>query len=137
MIQFLSLSFFFFKQKTAYEIMPSLVGSEMCIRDRINITSVSQNPFGFSSGTQEGLGSGFIITSHGYILTNNHVVEGATKITVMLKDGREFRGQVVGTDSTSDIAVVKISGCLLYTVELGDSSALTVGQKVIAIGNPY
>jgi len=104
---------------------------------QINITSVSQNPFGFSSGTQEGLGSGFIITSHGYILTNNHVVEGATKITVMLKDGREFRGQVVGTDSTSDIAVVKISGTNLPTVELGDSSALTVGQKVIAIGNPY
>jgi len=104
---------------------------------QINITSVSQNPFGFSSGTQEGLGSGFIITSDGYILTNNHVVEGATKITVMLKDGREFSGQVVGTDATSDVAVVKIKGTNLPTVQLGDSSALTVGQKVIAIGNPY
>src|SRR5450756_1917888 len=104
---------------------------------QINITSVSQNPFGFSSGTQEGLGSGFIITSDGYVLTNNHVVENATKITVMLKDGREFSGQVVGTDATSDIAVVKISGTNLPPVELGDSSALTVGQKVIAIGNPY
>ena len=104
---------------------------------QINITSVSQNPFGFSSGTQEGLGSGFIITSDGYVLTNNHVVENATKITVMLKDGREFRGQVVGTDTTSDVAVVKISGTNLPTVELGDSSTLTVGQKVIAIGNPY
>ena len=104
---------------------------------QINITSVSQNPFGFSSGTQEGLGSGFIITSDGYVLTNNHVVENATKITVVLKDGREFRGQVVGTDSTSDVAVVKINGTNLPTVELGDSSTLTVGQKVIAIGNPY
>ena len=105
---------------------------------QINITSVSQNPFGFSSGgTQEGLGSGFIITSDGYVLTNNHVVENATKITVMLKDGREFSGQVVGTDTTSDVAVVKISGTNLPTVELGDSSTLTVGQKVIAIGNPY
>jgi serine protease Do len=104
---------------------------------QINITSVSQNPFGFSYGQQEGLGSGFIITSDGYVLTNNHVVENATKITVVLKDGREFRGQVVGTDSTSDVAVVKISGTNLPTVELGDSSALTVGQKVIAIGNPY
>jgi len=104
---------------------------------QINITSVSQNPFGLSSGTQEGLGSGFIITSDGYILTNNHVVEGATKITVMLKDGREFSGQVVGTDTTSDVAVVKIKGTNLPTVQLGDSSALTVGQKVIAIGNPY
>ncbi|HWQ21187.1 MAG TPA: trypsin-like peptidase domain-containing protein, partial [Clostridia bacterium] len=104
---------------------------------QINITSVSQNPFGFSSGTQEGLGSGFIITSDGYVLTNNHVVENATKITVVLKDGREFRGQVVGTDATSDVAVVKISGTNLPTVELGDSSTLTVGQRVIAIGNPY
>jgi len=104
---------------------------------QINITSVSLNPFGFSSGQQEGLGSGFIITSDGYVLTNNHVVTNATKITVMLKDGREFRGQVVGTDSTSDVAVVKISGTNLPTVQLGDSSTLTVGQKVIAIGNPY
>ncbi|MBA4364592.1 MAG: serine protease [Coprothermobacter sp.] len=104
---------------------------------QINITSVSQNPFGFSSGQQDGLGSGFIITSDGYVLTNNHVVENATKITVMLKDGREFRGQVVGTDATSDVAVVKISGTNLPMVQLGDSSMLTVGQKVIAIGNPY
>jgi serine protease Do len=103
---------------------------------QINITSVSQNPFGFS-GQQDGLGSGFIITSDGYVLTNNHVVENATKITVMLKDGREFRGQVVGTDATSDVAVVKITGTNLPTVQLGDSSLLTVGQKVIAIGNPY
>lgn len=104
---------------------------------QINITSVSQNPFGFGSSEQQGLGSGFIITSDGYVLTNNHVVEGATKITVMLKDGREFNGQVVGTDATSDVAVVKINGTNLPTVQLSDSSQLTVGQKVIAIGNPY
>jgi S1-C subfamily serine protease len=104
---------------------------------QINTTSVSQNPYWFSTSQQEGLGSGFIITSDGYVLTNNHVVENATKITVMLKDGREFRGQVVGTDTTSDVAVVKISGTNLPTVQLGDSSSLTVGQRVIAIGNPY
>jgi len=104
---------------------------------QINITSVGQNPFGFGTFEQQGLGSGFIITPDGYVLTNNHVVEGATKITVMLKDGREFSGQVVGTDATSDVAVVKINGTNLPTVQLGDSSQLTVGQKVIAIGNPY
>ncbi|MGB9666001.1 MAG: S1C family serine protease [Candidatus Cryosericum sp.] len=104
---------------------------------QINITSVSQNPFGFGSYEQQGLGSGFIITPDGYILTNNHVVESATKITVTLKDGRDFSGQVVGTDATSDVAVVKINGSNLPTVQLGDSSQLTVGQKVIAIGNPY
>lgn len=103
---------------------------------QINITAVSQNPF-FGSSEQQGLGSGFIITPDGYVLTNNHVVEGATRITVMLKDGREFNGQVVGTDTTSDVAVVKISGTNLPIVQLGDSSQLTVGQKVIAIGNPY
>jgi len=104
---------------------------------QINITAVTQSPFGFGAYEQPGLGSGFIITPDGYVLTNNHVVEGATKITVVLKDGRAFSGQVVGADSTSDIAVVKITGTNLPTVQLGDSSQLTVGQKVIAIGNPY
>jgi len=104
---------------------------------QINITAVAQSPWGFPLGEQEGLGSGFIITSDGYILTNNHVVEGATKITVVLKDGREFPGTVVGTDATSDVAVVKINGTNLPTIAMGDSSVLSVGQKVIAIGNPY
>ncbi len=104
---------------------------------QINVTAISQSPFGFGSYEQPGLGSGFIITPDGYVLTNNHVVEGATKITVVLKDGRDFIGQVVGTDATSDVAVVKINGTNLPTVQLGDSSQLTVGQKVIAIGNPY
>ena len=104
---------------------------------QINITAVAQSPWGFPLGEQQGLGSGFIITPDGYVLTNNHVVEGATKITVVLKDGREFPGTVVGTDATSDVAVVKISGTNLPTIALGDSSELSVGQKVIAIGNPY
>lgn len=104
---------------------------------QINTTSIAQSPFWFSAGEQEGIGSGFIVTSDGYVLTNNHVVENATKITVTLKDGREFSGRVVGTDSTSDVAVVKIAGTNLPTIQLGDSSTLSVGQKVIAIGNPY
>lgn len=109
---------------------------------QINTTSVStvDLPYWFGgqqSQQEEGIGSGFIITPNGYILTNNHVIENATKITVTLKDGREFSGKVVGSDSLSDVAVVKINGTNLPTVALGDSSNLVVGQKVIAIGNPY
>jgi len=109
---------------------------------QINTTSVSSTNLpswfgGQQSQQEEGIGSGFIITSNGYILTNNHVIENATKITVTLKDGREFSGKVIGTDSLSDVAVVKINGFNLPTIRLGDSSKLAVGQKVIAIGNPY
>jgi serine protease Do len=104
---------------------------------RINVTATAQDPFWMIPSQETGIGSGFIITSDGYVLTNNHVVQDATTITVTLKDGREFRGQVVGTDPLSDVAVVKISGANLPTIQLGDSSRLTVGQKVIAIGNPY
>jgi S1-C subfamily serine protease len=104
---------------------------------RINVTATAQDPFWMVPSQETGIGSGFIITSDGYVLTNNHVVQDATTITVTLKDGREFRGQVVGTDPLSDVAVVKISGANLPTIQLGDSSRLTVGQKVIAIGNPY
>jgi serine protease Do len=104
---------------------------------RIDVTATSQNSVAPSSAPQEGLGSGFLVTPDGYILTNNHVVAGAAKITVILKDGREFSGQVVGTDPISDVALVKIKGSNFPTVQLGDSTTLTIGQEVIAIGNPY
>ena len=104
---------------------------------QINIISASQNPTDSSAVPQEVLGSGFLVTADGYILTNNHVVTGATKISVILKDGREFSAQVVGTDPISDVAVIKIEGTNLPSVQMGDSALLTVGQEVIAIGNPY
>jgi len=86
---------------------------------------------------QKGTGSGFIINQEGYILTNEHVVHKADKIKVSLPDGREFDGKVVGSDVTTDMAIVKIQADHLPTVTLGDSDELRVGEIVIAIGNPY
>lgn len=84
------------------------------------------------------LGSGFIINKSGYILTNNHVVEDAEKILVTLKDGRQFAARVVGADSKSDIALLKIdSGHDLPVAPLGDSDNVKVGEWVMAIGNPF
>lgn len=85
---------------------------------------------------QRGNGSGFIINSNGEILTNAHVVDGADRVTVTLKDGRNFDGQVLGEDPVTDVAVIKIDADNLPTVPLGDSDAVQPGEAVIAIGNP-
>ncbi len=85
---------------------------------------------------QEGSGSGIIISDDGYILTNNHVVEKATKVTVGLSDKRTFTAKVIGTDPLTDLAVIKIDARNLPVAYLGDSDNLKVGQWVMAIGNP-
>ena len=86
---------------------------------------------------QRAAGSGFIITKDGYILTNNHVVADADKITVRLSDEREFKAKVVGTDPQSDVALIKIDGKNLPVLPLGNSDKIQVGEWVIAIGNPF
>ena len=86
---------------------------------------------------ERGLGSGVIVSPDGYILTNNHVVDRATEIKVVLPDKREFKGKVVGTDPKTDIAVVKISATGLPTLTLGDSSKIQVGDYALAIGDPF
>jgi serine protease Do len=86
---------------------------------------------------QRGAGSGFIIDKDGYILTNNHVVEGADVITVKLADEREFKAEIIGTDPQSDVAVIKIDGKDLPVLPLGNSDRLEVGEWVIAIGSPF
>ncbi|MFQ5887160.1 MAG: trypsin-like peptidase domain-containing protein, partial [Candidatus Hydrothermarchaeales archaeon] len=87
---------------------------------------------------QEGVGSGSIVSSEGYILTNNHVVEDARFIKVSLKSGEEIEATLIGTDPTTDLAVIKIDSMQnLPVAELGDSDTLKVGQKAIAIGNPF
>ncbi|MEO1148745.1 MAG: HhoA/HhoB/HtrA family serine endopeptidase [Cyanobacteria bacterium J06638_22] len=85
---------------------------------------------------ERGTGSGFIVSDDGHIITNAHVVEGSDLVRVTLKDGREFEGQVVGTDPVTDVAAIKIEATNLPTVTLGSSEALTPGQWAIAIGNP-
>jgi serine protease Do len=86
---------------------------------------------------QEGLGSGVIITKDGYILTNNHVVDGAEEVKVALQDGREFTAKVIGRDPKSDVAVVKIDAKDLPTIAIADSDKVEVGDVVLAIGNPF
>lgn len=84
-----------------------------------------------------GVGSGTIIDSRGFILTNNHVIRGARKISVTLWSGEVFEGEVIGSCSLHDIALVKVDGGGLPAAELGDSDKLRVGQRVYAIGNPF
>jgi len=84
-----------------------------------------------------GLGSGFIITPDGTIVTNNHVVDGANEIKVTMSDGREFTAKVLGRDPKTDVALVKIDARDLPVVPLGDTSELQVGEPVMAIGNPF
>ena len=84
-----------------------------------------------------GMGSGVIVSPDGYIITNNHVVDGAAELTVTLPDKREFKGKVLGTDPKTDLAVVKIDARNLPFVAWGDSSKLQVGDYVLAVGNPF
>jgi len=85
----------------------------------------------------QGVGSGVIVTADGYILTNNHVVEGAEEVKVSLQDGRELDAKVVGTDPKSDVAVIKVEGGDLPALSIGDSNQLEVGDVVLAVGNPF
>ena len=84
-----------------------------------------------------GLGSGVIISKDGYIVTNNHVIENADVISVKLNDGREFQGRIIGTDPSTDLALVKIEGDDLPTIPVGNSDQLKIGEWVLAVGNPF
>jgi serine protease DegS len=86
---------------------------------------------------QTSLGSGVLISSQGYVLTNNHVIEGADQIQILLADGRSARARVVGTDLDTDLAVLHITADKLPSIVIGNSSRLRVGDVVLAIGNPF
>ena len=101
-----------------------------------------QDPFDMFFGgsrprTQAGLGTGFIVRNDGVIVTNAHVIAGATKVSVMMRDGTVFPAKVLGTDETNDLAVLKIEAKDLPQVKLGNSNNLVIGEWAIAIGNPY
>ncbi len=108
-----------------------------------------KDPFGdffgpFSQGNpprgfeQRGVGSGFVISRNGYILTNNHVVEGADQIKVKLSNGKEYKGKVVGRDPKTDLALLKIEGASdLHPLNLGNSEDMKVGNWVVAVGSPF
>ena len=133
--------------RTVAKISPAIVG--------INVTEVRQvnnpffNPFfndpffqqffGDQSYSQEvkGLGSGFLISADGYILTNDHVAGNAKKITVTLTDGRHFDAKVIGTDKVSDVCLLKIEENKLPFLKLGNSSDIIIGEWSIALGNPF
>jgi serine protease Do len=95
-----------------------------------------QLPPGGGQAPQRAGGTGFIISDDGYIITNNHVVEGADRITVVLLDRREYVAELIGRDPTTDVAVIRIEGRGLPTVRLGNPDAVRVGEWVLAIGNP-
>ena len=90
----------------------------------------------FGQYVQQGAGSGVIFSEDGYIITNNHVIEGATSIAVRTQDGTEYKAQLVGTDAQTDLAVIKIDASGLTPATIGESSSLQVGDAAIAIGNP-
>lgn len=115
--------------QVAKEVGPAVVGIKSTIQGQVSL-------FGGTT-TSEAQGSGIIMSSDGYIVTNNHVVEGAIKVTVQLNTGSEYEAEIIGTDEQTDLAVIKINSSEELTVAvLGNSEEVVVGETAIAIGNP-
>lgn len=114
---------------SAEKVSPSVV--------YIQVTGVQGGRHRRGPNEVTGTGSGFVFTPDGFILTNSHVVHGASKIDVTLMDGRHFQAQQIGDDPDTDLAVIRVAAPNLVPAELGDSHSIRVGQLVIAIGNPY
>jgi len=112
--------------KAVEKVSPSVVSVSTKRRIRYNM---------FNTYEMTGAGSGIIMTPDGYVLTNNHVVEGVNPVDVYLCDGKKYEGRVIGTDPSTDIAVIKIDGHNFYSGEFGNSDSLKPGQMAIAIGN--
>jgi serine protease Do len=127
-------------KNTAAKVIPAVVNIATTVLVRDQLFNDMGLPFGlFPEGPpqkQVGQGSGVIVSSDGYIITNNHVVAEAVSVEVLLADRRQFKGRVVATDPKTDVAVVKIGAAGLPAVPWGDSTQLTVGDFVLAIGNP-
>ncbi len=119
----------------AKRVGPSVVGissKRELVRERDPFAWLFQPP-----GGQQSVGTGVLVSEDGYVLTNNHVVQGAGTLVVTLADNREFTGKIVGTDPESDLAVVRIEADALRPAALGDSDVVEVGEWALAIGNPF
>ena len=125
----------------AHNVLPSVVNiqTEATIRQRQ--IDPFFDPFGFFGGdrtyTSQSLGSGFVWSSDGIIVTNNHVVEGASRITVNLQDGSQVPAKLIGVDPDSDVAVLRVDAKNLVPAPIGTSSDLMIGETVVAVGNPF
>nr|WP_177410604.1 DegQ family serine endoprotease [Pseudomonas sp. SDI] len=127
------------ERKYAAGQMPDLEGLPPGLREFFerSMPQAPRSPRGDRQREAQSLGSGFIISSDGYILTNNHVVADADEIVVRLSDRSELQAKLVGTDPRTDVALLKVEGKDLPTVKLGDSEKLKVGEWVLAIGSPF
>lgn len=114
--------------RAAQAVGPAVVG--------ITNKAYARDYFNRKVVVEQGSGSGVIFDANGYIVTNNHVIEGASELVVSLSDGRSLTGRVIGTDPATDLAVVKVDAASLPVAQFGDSDGLMVGEPAIAIGNP-
>lgn len=122
-------------RSAAIELDPNM--EEFFRRFGIPLPGQRRGPRGDDEPQQRGVGSGFILSADGYVMTNAHVVDGADEVLVTLSDKREFKARIIGADRRTDIALVKIDASGLPFVRIGDSDKLKVGEWVVAIGSPF
>ncbi|MBI4409898.1 MAG: trypsin-like peptidase domain-containing protein [Gemmatimonadetes bacterium] len=125
--------------RAAERVAPAVVSVHVVRRERVRASGLWESFFLPPDAAREvsGLGSGFIIREDGLVLTNEHVVRGAEQVVVTLADGREYEGEVVGTDELSDLALLRVAARALPVAPIGDSDRLLIGEWVVAIGNPF
>jgi Do/DeqQ family serine protease len=126
----------------AHNVLPAVVNIDTEATIRRRAVDPFFDPFGMSGGrersyTAQSLGSGFVWSSDGVIVTNNHVVEGASRITVNFNDGRKLPAKLIGVDPDSDVAVLRVDEKNLQAAPIGTSSDLMIGETVVAVGNPF